>query len=397
MRSALAYGGGFLAAGSLGSLLGCASTGPRGAAFPARRRLLADLHVHPMINAWNRNTPLGIKYPLWVKLAEKVANPTGLTWENCHRAGIDLLCAAHFNVLDEWLSMPTDPNPEALTNTLRMMDMLEQELAEKAALYARLARNHKELKQLVNTSKGSSEYRVAVVHALEGGHALGGSLSGLNVLANRGVALIGLTHFFNKGIASAANAYPYFPDANSAPANQGLSEFGEQVIGKMEELGIIVDLTHGTSTAVEEVLHVARKPLVATHSSVRTLGDHPYSLPDEQIQEIVQRGGMVGIILYPFILSNYGNIQLAHDYGSLKDVVRTIRYVYKITGSHKGIGIGSDFSGFITGPKEISCLGEIGRLRQMLLDEFDGEEQIVDDIMAQNVIDFLLENWKSGT
>jgi membrane dipeptidase len=250
---------------------------------------------------------------------------------------------------------------------------------------------------MVNTiSKQGPDYRVAVVHALEGGHSLGGDLKALDAFAKRGVAIIGLTHFFNKGVASAANPYPYFPDANSAPAHQGLSEFGWLVLKRMEELGIIVDITHCTSTAVADVLEVAKKPLIATHSSVRTLGDHPYSLLDEHIQETARRGGIIGIILYPYVLSNYSTINLAKEHGSLKDVVRTIRYVYKICGTHKCIGIGSDFSGFIAGPKEISWLDEIDRLRRMLLEEFDHDVRMVEDMMAQNVIDFLLQNWKSG-
>lgn len=398
MGSVLSLGAGLLSAGPLSSILGCAASSPRRLTTPIPgHRVLADLHVHPTINAWNRSTALGVEYPLLTKLAEKTANPTGLTWEACHRAGIDVLCAAHFNVFDEWLSMPTDPNPTAPANTIRMMDMLERELEGKAAPYARLARNGKDLDRMVHTiPKQSPDYRVAVVHALEGGHSLGGDLKALDVFAKRGVAIIGLTHFFNKGVASAANAYPYFPDANSAPAHQGLSEFGRLVLKRMEELGIIVDITHCTSTAVADVLEAAQKPLIATHSSVRTLGDHPYSLSDEHVQEIARRGGIIGIILYPYVLSNYGSAHLAEKHGSLKDAVRTIRYVRKICGTHKCIGLGSDFSGFIAGPKEISRLDEIDRLRRMLLEEFDHDVRMVEDMMAQNVIDFLLQNWKSG-
>ena len=72
-------------------------------------------------------------------------NATEVDWKRCHRAGIDLMCVAHFNPFDEWLSMPTDPSPDAPRQTLRMMDRLERALAGKQAPYARLARNHEEL------------------------------------------------------------------------------------------------------------------------------------------------------------------------------------------------------------------------------------------------------------
>jgi microsomal dipeptidase-like Zn-dependent dipeptidase len=80
----------------------------------------------------------------------------------------------------------------------------------------------------------------------------------------------------------------------------------------------------------------------------------------------------------------------------LRDVVRTVRYVSKICGTHKCIGLGSDFSGFITGPNDMTCLSEIDKLHQLLLQEFGNDEQAVEDIMANNAINFLRDNWRSG-
>lgn len=388
---------GFFSAGSLDSILGCISAFPSKITPPIhRRRVLADFHVHPTLNAWVRRSPLAVKHPFLAKVQEKMFNPTRITWETSHRAGIDLMCVGHFSIFDEWLSMPTDPNPEAPANTIRMMDLLEQELSGPAAPYARLVRNHKQLDDLLQVRSGNKDFRIAVVHTIEGGHALGGSLEPLKLFARRGVALITITHYFNKGIATSPNTFPFFPDANSRWPNQGLSEFGHEVIKEMEKLGIIVDVTHASSTAIEDILRAANKPLVSTHSSVRTLADHAYSLFDEHIQEIALRGGIVGVILCPYWLSNYSGEQAVKGHGSLVDVVRTIRYVTKICGTHKRVGIGSDFAGYITRPKEMIDLGEIDKLRKLLLLEFDNDETIVEDIMANNVIEFLQKNWRSG-
>jgi len=397
IRSALMSSAGLLSTGTLGSLLSCASRCPSAIRTPRHgRRVLADLHVHPLMDAWIRRSPMVVKSPILGDIAEAHFNPTDVTWASSHQAGIDLMCVAHFNVFDEWLSMPTDPNPEAPANTIRMMDLLEQELAGPAAPYAAFARNHMQLDELLRIRHGDARYRVAVLHTLEGGHALGGSLDSLNVFARRGVALITITHFFNKGIATAPNAYPFFPDAGSRWPHQGLSEFGEDVIKRMEELGIIVDVTHTTPTALAKVLRVAEKPLIATHASVTTLGDHPYSFFDEHIQEIAQRGGIIGVILYPYVLSNYSGLHVVKKHGVLRDVVRTVRYVAKICGTHKHIGLGSDFSGYITGPRDMSCLAEIDKLREMLLVEFDNDETVVEDIMVNNSIEFFRKNWRSG-
>jgi membrane dipeptidase len=397
IQSTLLSCAGFFSAGSLDSILGCISVFPSKVTPPThRRRVLADLHVHPTLNAWVRRSPLAVKHPFLAKVPEKMFNPTRITWETSHRAGIDLMCVAHFNIFDEWLSMPTDPNPEAPANTIRMMDLLEQELSGPAAQYARLVRNHNQLDDLLQVRRSNKDFRIAVVHTIEGGHALGGSLEPLKLFARRGVALITITHYFNKGIATAANTFPFFPDANSRWSNQGLSEFGREVIKEMEKLGIIVDVTHASSTAIEDILCAANKPLVSTHSSVRTLANHSYSLFDEHIQEIALRGGIVGVILCPYWLSNYSGEQAVKGHGSLRDVVRTIRYVTKICGTHKRVGIGSDFAGYITKPKEMIDLGEIDKLRKLLLLEFDNDETIVEDIMANNVIKFLQNNWRSG-
>ncbi len=397
LRSTLFSCAGLITAGSLENL--CEETSNRIAKIVRpthQRRVLADLHVHSTINDWNLLSPPAVRSPFLAKIAAKFFNKTRVDWKRSHQAGIDLVCEGHYNVMDEILSMPTDPYPEAPKNAIRMMDLLEEELAGPAAPYAKLARNYKELEDLLDVPRGNLNFRVAVIHTVEGGHSLGGSLEPLELFADRGVALMTITHFFNKGIASSANPLPFFPDSNSSWPNQGLSEFGAEIIKEMERLGIIVDVIHATSAAIEDVFKVSTKPLVATHSSVRALGDHPYSLYDEHIQEIAKCGGMVGIILYPFVLSNYNSLNMAKEYGSLQDVVRTIRYVTKICGTHKNIGIGSDFSGYITGPKEMSDLSEIDRLRKLLLQEFDNDEDVVEDIMANNVIEFLLKNWRSG-
>jgi microsomal dipeptidase-like Zn-dependent dipeptidase len=125
---------------------------------------------------------------------------------------------------------------------------------------------------------------------------------------------------------------------------------------------------------------------------VRALSDHPYSLPDEHLQEIARRGGLIGIVLFPYTLSNYGSYEVAQARGSLADVARSVGYLVKILGGHRHIGIGSDFSGFIVGPRDMTRLGQVGRLRRALLAEL-GDERMVTDILCANATRFLSESW----
>lgn len=385
-----------LAGASFGT--GCATHCPPRPWTPtAGRRVLADLHVHADLNNWNAGSPLAVEQPELVGLAQRALNRTSVSWAEAHRAGIDLMCIAHFNVFDEWFSMPTDPSPDAPFNTLRMLDQLEDALDGPLHPYATLARNRAALARLTAVPKTDPDYRIAVVHTLEGGHALGGELAPLAAFARRGVAMMTITHFFNKGVSSAPNAFPFFLDSNSRRPALGLTAFGRDLIPEMERLGMIVDVTHLTATAMDDVLKLARNPLVATHAAARTLADNPYALYDEQLVQIAQNGGLIGVILYPYVLSNFRDVSLLETAGSLRDVVRTIRYLVKICGTHRCIGIGSDFAGFIPPANDMRCLHDVGQLRTLLLQEFGGDQALVEDLLANNTLRFLQTNWKTGS
>ena len=394
IRSSLLAGAGLASGAALASLNGCSPSCRCVQPVKKHKYVLADIHNHPVVNDWIRRSPLAVRSPSTAAMIQGFIDQTSTSLKKCHAVKVDLICASHFNLFDEWISMPTDPNPNAPVNTIRMIDLLEEELEGPSAEYAKIIRTPEEFKSHFNNyDKDDPDFRIAVLHSLEGGHSLGGSLNPLEIFSRRGVITITIGHFFNKGIASAPNAYPFFPDANSLRPNQGLSPFGEEVICEMERLGIIVDITHSTSTSLDDVLRVSTKPLIATHSSIKTLGDHAYSLHEEHVQEIIHRGGMIGILFHPYWLSNYSNIFEAEEHGSLREVVRTLRYAAKISGSFKHICIGSDFGGYIPRLKDINCLCQIDILRNLLLDEF-GDENIVDDIMARNAIDFIGSNWK---
>jgi microsomal dipeptidase-like Zn-dependent dipeptidase len=364
-----------------------------------QRRVFADLHVHSDMDVWLSETPVGMRSPALLDLATRELNQTRADFTAMYGAGMDLALVSHFNVFDEWLSMPTDPSSDAPAHTTEMLDRMDVLLAENAQ-YARLVRNPDELEAMLRHRPGDPAYRVAVANALEGGHAFGGDLGQIERFARRGVVYTTLTHFFQKGLSSAPNSFPYFPDANSTRVSQGMSELGLEALAAMEDVGMLADITHMTDHAVEDALVHARRPLLASHMSARVLSDHPYGLHDEHIQEIARRGGLLGVILYPYILSNYAGDDSAYLWGGLEDTVRTVRHLTKICGGHRQVGVGSDFSGYILGPREMRSLGQVDRLRQALQLEFEKDHpsheasEIVEDVMARNALRFVLENWR---
>lgn len=398
VRSTVYSGAGLLSVAALGSLAACGGPpiSPESRLVP---RLFSDMHIHPGINDWNLHTPLGVKLPGVTKVIGKALNKTKANWREMHAAGIDLVCANHFNAFDEWVSMPTDPSPDAWRHTLQMMDILEETIATSERRYAEVVTSPSRLAELLDRNKypkDGDDYRIAVLHALEGGHALGGDDSLLDECAARGVVYITITHFFFKGIASAANSYPFFPDADSDNPHIGLTDFGKTFLRRMREQGIIVDVTHCTSTALDNVLKEVGGKVLSSHASARALGDHPYSHYDEHLQQIANDEGMIAVILYPYILGNYGTLPDAEEHGTLEDTVRTVRYLYKLLGGHRCIAIGSDYCGYISGPKDMKQISRIYRLRELLMREFDDQHEIVDDIMANNGIRFILDNWQKG-
>lgn len=355
-------------------------------------RVLADLHAHAVLDDWNDLTPFARRYPLLVDAVTPLANRSGVDWKRCHRAGVDLVCVAHYNIFDELASMPVDPNPDAPRHTDMMIEQLEALLAGDASRYARIARTPADLTRLLAVDKTSGAWRTAVVHALEGAQALGGDLDNVERFARRGVAYLTLTHFVDKGVGSTVNALPYFPDMGAPDPAVGLHRFGRDLVAAVESAGMIADVTHLTTRALDDVLEIATRPVLSSHSSLRALGDHPASLTDEHAIEITRRGGMIGVLLYPLLLSNYSGPAEAKRWGSLRDTVRTVRQLVKICGGHEHIAIGSDFGAYITPPKEMRHLGDVAILRAMLLDEFS-DESLVDDVLANNAISFLEKNW----
>lgn len=356
-----------------------------------RPRVLADLHCHPMLDDWIANSPIAQSQPFLFEIVKKLANPTTINWQKCHDAGIDMMCVAHFNVFDEWFSMPTDPNPDAPAHTTRMMRLLEEKVQEISPI-AKIVKNATDLREHLDKTKQvkTPSYQIAIVHCLEGGHAMGAAPGAIEELAAGGVAMIEITHFFQKDIGSAANSFPFFHDQDARWPHRGLTEHGKQIIRDMNAHGIIVDVAHSTSTAIRDVLEISRCPIIASHVSSRTLADHPYSLTDEQIKEIADGGGIIGVICEPWWESNFATNKDAERKGSIDDIIRTIEYFAKISGGTDHIGVGSDFAGYITAPSDWRELGEIERLWTRVDQEFGDD---VKKIMAQNVIDFFVNNW----
>jgi membrane dipeptidase len=131
--------------------------------------------------------------------------------------------------------------------------------------------------------------RVASLIGIEGGHQIGGSLAALRQFYRLGARYMTITHFKTTEWADSATDDPKWG---------GLNDFGRAVIGEMNRLGMLVDLSHVSPETMADVLDVTKAPVVFTHSDARALSDHPRNVPDDILRRLPANGGVVMVNFY---------------------------------------------------------------------------------------------------
>jgi len=279
---------------------------------------VADLHAHPALNAYYLRRDLGREHrgPVrWNPLRQQIDLP------RARAGGLRVLtnCAYAPSIL------PIKPFRAALGS----FETLEQLCARHPAL-AQVARRRGDVGPIVQAGK------LAVIHAAEGGHHVEGSLEKLEELAERGLRYLTLTHFIHNGVAQPASLpgrFSFFALLRGAP---GLTEFGRRLLRRCEELGVLVDVTHCSDRSLADVLSLATRPLLATHTGFRRFREVERNLSDEQLRLIARTGGMVGVITWTDLLGA----------DSVEAMADSIVHGALVAGAEH-IGIGTDFDGWV--------------------------------------------------
>jgi membrane dipeptidase len=177
--------------------------------------------------------------------------------------------------------------------------------------------------------EAKAEGRLAAFLGIEGGEAIGESLAELRAFYARGVRLLGLT--WNRRNALGRGA--------AAEGGGGLTDFGRVVVAEMERLGMIVDASHLSDEALQDLLAVTRRPVVASHSNSRAIRNHRRNLTDAQAERIAATGGLVGVTFAgSFVDEVPEKVCLARLLDHLD------RLVSVVGADH--VGLGTDFDGF---------------------------------------------------
>lgn len=136
--------------------------------------------------------------------------------------------------------------------------------------------------------------RVASLIGIEGAHQMGGNMAALRMFHLLGARYMTLAHFLTNDVADSAT---------DTPVHGGLSPFGKAVVGEMNRIGMIVDLSHVSPDAMKAALAITRAPVMFSHSDARALNDHPRNVPDDVLALVKAHGGVVMVNFYPGHLS----------------------------------------------------------------------------------------------
>jgi len=178
---------------------------------------------------------------------------------------------------------------------------------------------------LADIRRAKESGRLGLIYGFQNATMLEGDATNLDHFQRFGVRIIQLTY----------NDRNILGDGCLEPANAGLSRYGRDVVARMNELRMVVDLSHCGLQTTSDGIAASAKPVAITHSGCRGVFDHPRSKTDDILRALANKGGVIGIYMMPFIN--------AQGQPVAADLVRQIEYAVNVCGEDH-VGIGSDLS-----------------------------------------------------
>ena len=283
----------------------------------------------------------------------------------------------------QWWSVyvpSTLPEDEALRTTIEQVHLVRRMAARYPERLA-LAVNADDVATALSSG------RLACLIGAEGGHSIGGSLSGLWALHALGVRYMTLTHNDNTGWADSAT---------DEPVAHGLTDFGRDVVRRMNDLGVVVDLSHVSPETMRDALDTTAKPVMFSHSSARGVVDHPRNVPDDMLERLPTNGGLCMVAFVPQFLSK--DFREWDDAGragtkptvTASDVADHIEHVREVAGIDH-VGLGGDYDGCPDLPVGMEDVTGYPVLLQELIDRNWSDEDLK-KLTGQNALRVLADN-----
>ena len=221
--------------------------------------------------------------------------------------------------------------------------------------------------------------KTGVVFTIEDLGVIGRDADKLDIAYNRGVRIASLTWNHENTVA--------YPNSKKADImNKGIKPFGFEMIEKMNEMGMVIDVSHLSDGGFWDCIKHSKQPIIATHSNSRAMTNHTRNLTDAMLKALADKGGITGLNFAPDFLSG------RKDKRSLaEDMVRHILHIRKIAGSSV-LALGSDFDG-ISGKLEIATPADMPALADVLMKGGLSQSEL-EDMFYNNALRVFREVWK---
>ena len=302
-----------------------------------------DTHLHLTMSAAAKPFMKGEpgSGPLSTTTTERLIN--GVSAADLHATGVTFVFAAL------WPPLRLRPGRSALGEALHQVRELDDFMGRQPAFA--LASNSKDARRILSTG------RIAVVPQLEGGEGIE-RVQDVDALYAAGVRVITVVHFVSTQLGGAAKGQLSRALLGAAPDGaleaEGLSALGREVVLRMVQLGMVIDVAHASDRFVSDVLDLTEPlgvPVLVSHTAARALSNVERNLSDALARRVAASGGLIGLTLSREQLETDAGHRpgAQHQPGSCDDLVAHWQHLASVT-SAETLVLGSDVNGFITRP-----------------------------------------------
>ncbi|MEG2814510.1 MAG: membrane dipeptidase, partial [Oscillospiraceae bacterium] len=245
-------------------------------------------------------------------------------------------------------------NNEAYQNFLKQYDYLTNQMQKYSEHICKYNLDNEPKKNteinFFSKTKKFQDNKCNVIFSIEGGRVLGGKIENISRIKAKGISLLTLVWNGDNELGSGIRG-----------SDNPLSDFGKQCVTELENQNIIVDVSHLNKKGFYDVCEKATKPFVATHSNASEIFLHKRNLDDDQLKQIIDRKGLVGINFYPQFINGKTDC-------NFQEILRHIDHIL-VKGGENILAIGSDFDGAPM-PFDINNINKIPNFYQAVMESF---------------------------
>ena len=302
----------------------------------------------------------------------------------CLDGQVDLKRLSEAGAVGEFFAIYLPPATSFITQWGAEFMEDEDYIAAAAQILAQSVEKHPDIAarafSAADVEKNMAAGKVSCILTMEDGRAVLGKLENIKRFYDLGVRALSLTHNF-------VNCFGCPHSDDPRLMEHGLNPFGKEGVEYMQELGMLVDVSHLSDGGFFDVADIVKGPFIATHSNARAVAGHTRNLRDDQLKVLAEHGGVTGLNLCPpFIDFTEGN-----THTSIEGCVAHIKHIVNVAGI-EAMGLGSDFDG-IFGTQEIADVSQFDRLASALGKEgfSDGD---IEKIFWKNTLRVMREGMK---